>query len=212
MNYKLYSLFFRTIHGKYEETDEAASYRIERKGSTLYFFFEKSSGALDWKNNLDFPAKPYKKMGELWFCHRGFLRVFSAVEEKILPEIVREDVKKIIISGYSHGAALALLCHEFCVFHRPDLKDKIFGFGFGCPRVVWGMLKKSVKKRFENFTVVRCKNDLVTHLPPALFLFRHVGKTVQIGKDLKVGMIDAHRQESYLRALQSEKGGTEWTY
>ena len=40
--------------------------------------------------------------------------------------------------------------------------------------------KKSLKERWAKFTVIRNNNDLVTHCPPALFRFCHVGKILKI--------------------------------
>ena len=202
----LYSLFLRTVNGEYTQLKEqTASYRTESEGDTLFLFFEKSNGAVDWLNNLDFPAKPYREMKDLWFVHRGFLRVFKVIEPHIAPLILDESVKKIVVSGYSHGAALALLCHEYCVFHRPDLAEEIAGVGFGCPRVVWGPLGKPLKARFERFTVVRNGKDIVTHVPPWIFGFHHVGKMIRIGEDADYGPIDAHRPENYLSELTKYK-------
>ncbi len=203
----LYSLFCRTLQGSYIElAEEKASYRAERRGDVLYLFFEKSNGAADWRNNLDFPAKPYRETEERWYVHRGFLRVFKAIEPQIAPMICDKKLRRIVLSGYSHGAALALLCHEYCVFHRPDLARQIFGFGFGCPRVVFGKCGKKLAARFENFSVIRCGKDLVTHLPPALFGYRHVGRMIKVGKGLRRGPVAAHRPESYLSALKPQKG------
>ncbi len=201
----LEKLFAETLRADYLEVAEtAASYRIGREGDTLFLFFEKSNGATDWRNNLDFPAKPYRKMERLWFAHRGFMRVFRSLEDVLAPHVAEKDVKKIVISGYSHGAALALLCHEYCVFNRPDLAENIFGYGFGCPRVVWGFLPKEVKARFKNFTVVRNCRDLVTHLPPRLFGYRHVGNILHIGRGEALGGAASHCAENYLGALSRE--------
>lgn len=202
----LLQLFERTLDAPYLEVREsAASYFTERKGETLYLFFEKSNGPSDWKNNLDFPAKPYRDMEGLWFAHRGFLRVFKSMKDLLAPQIADPRVGRIVISGYSHGAALALLTHEYCVFHRPDVAAQIFGYGFGCPRVVWGPVPHSVQARFRNFTVLRNHVDLVTHLPPALFGYRHVGNFLRIGADRRDGLIDSHRPENYLAALAGEE-------
>lgn len=198
----LSQLFIATLHAPYVQLKEnAASYYAERRGETLYLFFEKSNGATDWKNNLDFPAKPYREMCGLWFAHRGFLRVFKTIEPHIAPLVMDEGVRRIVISGYSHGAALALLAHEYCVFHRPELKSAVQGFGFGCPRVVWGFAGRGVKARFRGFTVVKNCRDLITRLPPWLFGYRHVGNILHIGRDLRLGGVNSHRAERYLEAL-----------
>lgn len=198
----LFDLFERVLHDDYIQLQEnAASYFVERRGETLYLFFEKSNGAEDWKNNFDFPAKPYREMRDLWFVHRGFLRVFKTIESKIAGDVADTSVKNIVVAGYSHGAAIALLCHEYCVFHRPDIAKNIYGFGFGCPRVVWGALNCRLRARFENFLVIRNCRDIVTHLPPAIFGFRHAGKLLHIGRHGHYGPIDSHRPEAYSTML-----------
>ena len=199
----LLRLYRQTLNVNYIQLEEnAASYAVEREGDTLKIFFEKSNGATDWKNNLDFPAKPYREMKDLWFVHRGFLRVFQSIKPHVAEQIADKSVRRIIISGYSHGAALALLCHEYCVYHRPDILPFIEGYGFGCPRVVWGLPGRRLLKRFENFTVVRNCRDIVTHLPPWLFGFRHVGKMLHIGKGRKYGAVGSHMAENYLTELR----------
>lgn len=198
----LYDIFTRVLTADYTQLKEnAASYCLERRGDVLHLFFEKSNGATDWKNNFDFPVRPYHEMKDLWLVHRGFLRVWKSIEPYIAGAVSDPRVKGILIAGYSHGAALAVLCHEYCVFHRPDLAGRVKGYGFGCPRVVWGPLKKRMRARFNGFTVVRNGRDIVTHLPPAVFGFRHVGDMLHIGRDARYGLIEAHKDVHYLKEL-----------
>lgn len=199
---KLKQLFGRTLEAPYLQLEEnAASYCAERRGSALFLFFEQTNGATDWRNNLDFPAAPYKQMECRWYVHRGFLRVFKSIEPHIAPLVADKNVARIIISGYSHGAALALLCHEYCVYNRPDIAGEIRGYGFGCPRVLWGFPPKAVRERFRRFTVIRNCRDLVTHLPPRLFFYRHIGNILHIGVGRGENCIDSHRADNYLAAL-----------
>ncbi|MBQ8208868.1 MAG: lipase family protein [Clostridia bacterium] len=167
----------------------------------MYIFFEHSDGTDDWKNNLDFPAKAYKRMGKtIWFAHRGFIKVWKELEPIIENAIADHNIKKIIITGYSHGAAIALLCHEYIWFNRPDLRDSTEGYGFGCPRVFWGPKTDALKRRFEKFTVIRNIDDIVTHLPPFIFGYSHVGKMLEIGKKGKYTPVEAH----YAKNIQKE--------
>jgi hypothetical protein len=188
-----------------EETASFA-YRVENlyplKYKVLSIFFEESNGATDWKNNFDFPAKPYRDMRDKWYAHRGFLRVWKAIEPHLRDVIMSPDIKFIDIYGYSHGAAVALLCHEYCKFHRPDIN--VCGYGFGSPRVIWGFPNKRVRDRFKGFTVIRNKGDIVTHLPPAIFGFTHCPTVLTIG-DGSYNCIDAHRPESYITELEKEE-------
>ena len=182
---------------EYVQVENAGDYAVRREGDLLKIFFEWSDGGEDWKNNFDFPAKPYKGMENLWFCHRGFLRVWKSIEPYVVDAISDPTVRKIEIAGYSHGAAIALLCYEYCVFHRPDAV--VEGVGFGCPRVFWGIIPEAVKERFSGFKVVRNGNDIVTHVPPALFGFRHISEVVKVGES--EGLVKDHYPEKYLANL-----------
>ncbi len=200
---KLRALFERCLYIPYTHVENAADYATEHLGNTLYIYFEASNGIEDWKNNLSFPARPYRRMGRTaWFAHRGFLKVWKTLEEYIAPMIADPTLKRIVTVGYSHGAALAVLCHEYIWYHRPDLKNSIEGYGFGCPRVVWGCASKAKAQRWERFTVIRNINDVVTHLPPSWLGFSHVGMLLEIGERGKYTMIDAHRPENILTELE----------
>ena len=189
------------LEEKYIHCECGGDYYTERDGDILQIFFKWSDGAEDWKSNFSFfavPWKPYKNMKKLWFAHRGFLKVWKAIEPLIASEISAEDVRRIEIVGYSHGAALAVLCHEYCVYNRPDVE--VIGAGFGAPRVFWGIVPQEVKERLAGFKIVRNGADIVTHLPPALFGFSHVGELVKIGTNKRP--IKAHYPEEYLASLQ----------
>lgn len=193
-------LYEKILNAKYIHIgEETASYCIQREGNTLYILFEWSNGKTDWLNNFDFPAKPYRDMKNKWFVHRGFLKVWKAIEPHLYKAITDFTVDEIITAGYSHGAAIALLCHEYCKFSRLDIPVK--GYGIGCPRVVWGFLREAVKKRFEGFVVIRNGCDLVTHVPPLVFGYRHVGEMIKIGKGKGYKPIEAHFPESYAKEL-----------
>lgn len=206
MDMNLSKLYNKVLSVPYIQLKKnAASYYTEvTDGDTLNIYLEWSNGVVDWLNNFDFPAKPYGEMENLWFVHRGFLRVWKTIRDEIKNQINDTNIKHIVIAGYSHGAAIATLCHEYCVFHRPDIEDNIIGYGFGAPRVVWGFLNKTVKQRFNNFYVVRNCRDIVTHVPPVVFGFRHVGNMIKIGVGEQYGLIDSHRPENYITELEKE--------
>ncbi|MBQ9134361.1 MAG: lipase family protein [Clostridia bacterium] len=206
----LYELFSECVHIPYAVAGCCANYAVRRGGDVLYIFFEKSDGAADWKSNLDFPAKAYKRMDKTaWFAHRGFLAVWKEIEPTLAPHIADASIRKIVITGYSHGAAVAVLCHEYVWYNRPDLRETVEGYGFGCPRVFWGIPSPNLKRRFENFTVIRNIDDLVTHLPPRVFGYSHVGKLLKIGKKRKYCPIDAHKAENIAEELKAyEKQST----
>ena len=200
---KLLNLFRTCLTEKYTHVENEGDFAIRRNHGTLFIYLQWSNGKTDWKNNLDFPAKPYKRMGKIvWFAHRGFMRVWKSIEPYVAESIMDETVKKIVIVGYSHGAALAVLCHEYAWYNRPDIRYNIFGYGFGCPRVFWGIQTKKLKERWERFAVIRVIDDIVTHVPPFLFGFSHVGTMLEIGEKGKYNSIDAHRPEIITAELE----------
>lgn len=200
---ELKDLLRRCLTRTYVHAENAADFATERTGDTLFVYLQASSGAEDWRNNLDFPARPYRSGGTLWWAHRGFVRVWKTVESHIARDLLDSTLQRIVTVGYSHGAALALLCHEYVWYHRPDLRDVIEGYGFGCPRVLWGLARPSLLHRWDRFWVIRNLDDAVTHVPPAFLGYRHVGKLLEVGTRGKYNAIDAHRPENILRELES---------
>ena len=211
-------LFYRCLNATYQHVNNGGGdYAIEEgdNGSTLYLLFQWSRGEEDWKSNFDFPAKPYKEMESKWYCHRGFLKVWKGMEDEILSHVLNSKYQKIILVGYSHGAAIATLAHEFVWYHRPDLRQglKIEGYGFGCPRVMFGIPPKQIRLRWANFHPVRNLNDIVTHVPPVLFGFRHVNSAIKIGNGFyykdnnhrrRLKCVLAHYAKNYICSLEQK--------
>ncbi|MBQ9756099.1 MAG: lipase family protein [Clostridia bacterium] len=198
----LSKLFLSCLNTPYQKTGKSSNYAVVRKRDVLYLFFESSDGANDWIKNLDFPIKPYKRMGKtVWFAHRGFLKEWKEIQPKLANYIANKTVKKIVIAGYSRGAGIALLCHEYVWYNRPDLRRRTLGYGFGCPRVLWGVKTKKLRERWENFTVVKNIDDLITHLPPVFLGYTHVGKMLKVGKKGKYTKIQAHYPDNIYNEL-----------
>ena len=201
---KMSQLFRRCVERRYIHVENAGDYATERREDVLYIYLQCSDGLVDWKNNFDFPAKPYRRMGRtVWFAHRGFLRVWKSIEGHLQCEIADMNVHRIVIVGYSHGAALAVLCHEYVWYRRPDLRKTLEGYGFGCPRVFWGIRTRDLMRRWEHFTVIRNIDDVVTHVPSVWLGYSHVGTLLEIGARGKYTSIDAHRPENILTELEA---------
>ena len=197
----LLELFEECLNKTYTDVENAASWAWDRSGDALYLWFEKSHGLVDWQSNLDFVAVPYHGMEPQWRCHGGFLRAFQALKPHLLPLIEDPTLRRVCTVGYSHGAALALLSHELIWYRRPDLRERLCGYGFGCPRVLHGCPPPEVALRWRFFWRVTNEGDAVTHLPPRALGFCHVGGEVSIGRAGEHSAVDAHRPESYRAAL-----------
>ena len=199
----LSKLFSRCVNRDYIRTSYSADYAFDLIGNHLIIYFQDSDGIVDWVRNLDFPAAAYKRDGKtVWYAHRGFLKVWKTLVPRMMPLIFDTNVEQITVVGYSHGAALAVFCHEYVWYHRPDLRNTLTGYGFGCPRVIWGTISKEFSERWNRFTVIRNREDFVTHVPPSVFGYRHVGDLLEIGEKGKYSSINAHRPENIRRELR----------
>lgn len=202
---KLSELFHNCAYDvEYKQTGDSVNYAFVEDRSTLYIYFQGSNSITDWVRNFWFGKKPYRDMEIEYKVHRGFLAAWKEVEDVVIAKITEKKkrrfynsfadayyykkdykFKKIIIVGYSHGAALAGFCTECVWFWRPDLRENgLEGYGFEAPRFYSGFrVKKSLKERWEKFTVIRTNNDIVTHCPPWIFKFCHVGYILKVKGD-----------------------------
>ena len=204
---KLSELFEKCLTQSYKEAPGEVSYAFESVGKTLYIYLEASNGISDWKRNLDFPVKAYRADKGVWFAHRGFLSAWKILRPIVLTEVLKQRPSAIVSLGYSHGAALATLCHEYLFYHRFVASNALFGFAFASPRVLWGRVDD---RRWERFTVIRNRGDIVTHLPPRIFGFRHVGKMIKIGEHGRYGHFEAHTPEAMaieIRRYEEQENG-----
>ena len=200
---QLFDYFSACLGATYLHGENGSSWAVEERGDALWVLFEKSNGVEDWLNNLHFHAVPYREMNPVWQCHSGFLQVWKSVKPH-LEAVIRQAVKqrkKITVIGYSHGAALAVLCMEWIWYHFPSCRMTLSGFGFGCPRVLYGCVPPDLAQRWARFYVVRNLDDAVTHLPPRIMGYCHVGNLINVGSDGKYAPLEAHRPEAYLAEL-----------
>jgi hypothetical protein len=219
MNLKLDELFDNCAYKVvYTQVGDSVNYAFVEEGDTLYIYFQGSNSISDWVRNFWFFKKPYKNMKISYYVHGGFLSAWKEVEDiisnKILEKVPLQDghydykFKKIISVGYSHGGALSGLCHEFVWFNRPDIRNNIFGVGFESPRFYHGLfVNKKLKERWENYIVIRNHFDIVTFLPPRLFLFTHVGTVCTLNQTSTVNYkkpkcIGAHYPDKVLESLR----------
>lgn len=175
---------------KYQECGDHVNYAFVEDGRTLYIYFQGSNGDVDWRRNFSFWKKPYKDMNNPYRVHAGFMKAWKEVEDIVIEKITERSAvmsmeyrwNKIITIGYSHGGALAAFCHECVWYHRPDIAADCWGIGFEAPRIYAGFLfRKKLRSRWKNFRVFRNRQDLVTHVPPRAFGYKHVGELVKIG-------------------------------
>ena len=184
----LSELFYECAYRGGWTTVHNVDFKFIEHEDKLEIYFQGSNQITDWLDDFMFGKRPYQDMSIPYKVHRGFLKQWKIVEDIIIEKIMERNEatkdymwKEITVVGYSLGGALAWFCHECCWYHRPDIRDNIFGYGFEAPRVYacW-FINKKLKKRWENFLVIRDNNDIVTYCPPTIFGYRHTSKILKI--------------------------------
>lgn len=214
---KLLTLFQECIAVEYIEYENSASCNYTLEEGVLKIYFEQSNGAQDWLNNLNFRAKVCcdDDTSSVWYCHGGFLSAWNYVKDFVY-KAVNDNLnrlERVTVIGFSHGAGLSVLCHEFIYRSFPGLRERLQTYAFGCPKVYAGCEKGTdISERWRTFFVIRNTDDIVTHLPPSFLGYSHVGNIISIGKRGKYSCYDcpdinAHRPENYVRELSDLSNG-----
>lgn len=202
---KLSELFYECAYvDNWQVVGNDVNYKFVEEDDTLYIYWQGSSSVTDWIRNFLFKRTPYKDMNIPYKVHRGFLTAWKEAEDIIINKItetrtitVKDEDKKrdklekvykykhIVVVGYSHGGALCCLSHEAVWYHRPDLRESgLESYAFESPRMYGGFfVKKALRERWRTLTVIRTNNDLVTHCPPCIFRYCHVGTILKLKGD-----------------------------
>ena len=180
---KLYDLFYKVLNAKFTHTSTGADYSFTKEDGVLYILFEETMDAQDKRLNLQARAVEYNHLGVSWKCHRGFLQNWLSIEPELRKIIYDTDFQSVIISGYSHGAALSVFAHEYVWLVRPDLRNSLYTYAFEGPRVVNGALPSKLDACWNNFYLIRNGKDIITHLPPKCLGYKHVGQIIEIGQN-----------------------------
>lgn len=204
---RLKELFEMCLNAEYIHTAKSGDYSIKVEGDTLYILFEGSDEKEDWKNNFYFPVKPYKQMNDVWLCHGGFFAVWNAMKDEVERKVTETlkgspKVKNIVCAGHSHGGALSVLATEDMEYLH-GASYYVEGYGFGAPRVLWGIIPKAVKNRLRRFTTIRNIPDIVTHVPPKILGYRDIN-IKEIGEKGKYKLIEAHYSSSYIAEMSKK--------
>ena len=136
----------------------------------------------DWAYNFAF-WRWFRKdsQGKIFSVHWGLYKKWLLIKKFIFSLIVHHKPTKIIITGYSQGAALATYCHR-------DFVDEFGGLQphtviAGNPKCFGIIGLKRQRKVCESIVSYMNGNDVVTKIP--FFMF-HVGQIKLIGKKRKL--------------------------
>ncbi len=181
---------------------ETASYRIRRTGYTRQILYEWSRGATDWRHNLSWLPVKVTLGGRTVSVHRGIYKTYAALRERVLASLCDQRIKRVLIGGYSHGAALAAL--TFADLYERRSSFLCAAYGFGAPRIHIGA---DADVLFDGFITVRCGKDIVTHLPPAFLGYRHAGQRIDLPVPDHRNAFACHAPDAYVASLAAAPFG-----
>ena len=163
-------------------TDVQCFLRIKNDEMTITF--RGSDSCKDWIVNSKFWSSviPYNNYHSKIRVHSGFISAYksNSVRGRIQKEVERNNIRKIVLTGHSYGAALAILCAVDLEYNFP--KNDYEVIVFGCPRVGNKYFQKSYNLRVFKTLRVENVNDVVTKVPFAFMGYRHVGASLKIGE------------------------------
>lgn len=176
------------------ENHELNYHFYEENDENLYLFFQESADKKDWKDNFNFwpkPCKVYKNQENHLICHRGFVEEYKSGNDEIMAilqkKISEKNYKKIILGGWSNGAAVVKLAAEDMYF-RTKIKPTVVTFG--SPKLCFDRkTARHIKSCCQEIREYCNENDIVTKVPS---FFWHVGK-ISIGKKEIFGIFNPQK-------------------
>lgn len=198
-------------------------------GDTVYIVFRGSTTDLDWKTNFEFEQElvnfkqeviqasivqdreqvyPYaaeSKSGAK--MHKGFVRAYFSVREKICSFLKNRSVSRVITTGHSLGGALAALCAVDVQFNFSGLEIEVYTYG--APRVGNDGFVESFNRRVPDSFRFVYGMDIVPALPRIWQGYRHVDKEYRLGSRFSLQFLSRrfkdHSIENYLNELKRKK-------
>lgn len=175
---------------------------VRVRGDFISIVFRGTDSLINWKNDFRFCKRviPYDNEKTDIRVHAGFLETYRAIRPRI-HTLIPPGACRVMVSGHSLGAALAVLCAVDIQYNFPHKDVEVYLFG--CPRVGNRAFARSYNKRVFKTLRVTNGNDIVTKVPPALWGFRHVGIDIHVGAPRLpfVVSLGAHRPQRYYKAL-----------
>ncbi|TSD97257.1 lipase family protein [Skermania sp. ID1734] len=151
-----------------------------RATATAFLAFRGSRNLEDWLRDLDAVPDLYRPVHDFGQVHLGFQSAYLLVRASIIAGLPRacEGCNRLILTGHSLGAALAVLCAPDIVRNMPPNTLEPRLITFAGPRVGLSDFALQFNAMIEScFRVVNFL-DIVPYLPPEPFV--HVGAAIDV--------------------------------
>lgn len=153
----------------------SAEWDIYEEGNIVYILFQETTGASDWIQNFSFTKRKY---GDLQF-HHGFYELYDLMRDDIIQYVKNmPSYKKLVVSGWSQGAAIAQIAVQDIYYHTGR---KSLLISFGTPMAIYGNKTRDACREAVTEAYEYCnKCDIVTYQPPFPSWY-HINR-VNVGK------------------------------
>lgn len=171
---------FETYWAHESDADIQGFVGHDKSRQQIVVAFRGSKTLANWIANLKFARvdSPFKECHNC-MVHKGFLDDYNSIAVELFRVIndirAKTGIKRVLVTGHSLGAVLALLTAVDLVIHDGFAEPVLYAFGL--PRVGNEEFEKFANSKAAGFRVVH-QNDIVPQLPPQgdvgkLFDFHH---------------------------------------
>jgi hypothetical protein len=141
---------------------------LDQSSGILYIAIRGTVTNQEWKYDFTFQQVPF--LNTTANVHKGFYSVFQQISPNIHTFLTSniQNVKQIVVTGHSLGAAVCSMVSYYCWSVVSDLSIPVFCYAFAKPRVGDANYQSLMNSTFPNqFFRVQNSDDLVPQLPLA---------------------------------------------
>ena len=186
---------FRDMH---EDPINTAFGFVAQSSDALVVSFRGTQTECEWADDFDFLWERFDPILPSIEVEQGFKKVYMALRDAVEWS---GETKRLIVTGHSLGAALALLC-------AVDLRDRNLHpevVTFAGPRTGGRVFREYFERAVPScFRVVNLW-DVVPHAPTELMGYVHVGTEVRVDGGFTDDLRVAHSLTSYRAGLERLK-------
>ncbi|MFD2614129.1 lipase family protein [Paenibacillus gansuensis] len=172
--------------------------------------FRGTESIQDWVYDSMAVQQPFPYLADGGWTHKGFTRIYASARESLMKVLERLSARKRIwITGYSMGGALATLCALDVAAHTKHKHPKLYTFG--SPRVGNPEFVNAFNQRIKVSRRMANSSDPVTKLPPRYYesisagrayIYEHVKGLIPVS--FRKGLSLNHALSHYFEVLRNE--------
>jgi len=172
------------------ESSTDTQYRISLIDGVTYIDFRAAHSNLDWFMAFWFWKR--RVMGLVnTRAHAGFTKKWNSICKAVVENTMSG---KVIVRGYSNGAALATLCYLVL----QELRYNVTAYTYALPHL---LSRRNVKKiNFTDYHLTINSGDLVTQLPPKFMFYGDIEPELILGNN-KCYLPKYHADSLYTKQL-----------